>query len=851
MRRFLLAGLLVAAVSNASAQAAYRIGPPASWVKIHNPQLTAPPARTEGWEYVLTDRQESVGADGIERYWHAVYRVLDQAAVEDNSQIEVVFDPTYQRLTLHTVTVWRGGRASNQLTHARIRVAQRETDLESRIFDGSLTVIVVLEDVRPGDIIEYSYTRAGSNPVLRGHYMAAFRFQYDAPAAEQYVRLLWRRGPAPQLRSFGDTPQPTITVDGSSRQYEWSRRNVPAQLVESDIPDWFVVYPTIQVSDFGSWREVAAWGDSLFADATLPPALRDVVERIRTSSESDERRALQALRWVQDEIRYTGVEIGVNSHKPYSPAVVIKRRYGDCKDKALLLVTMLRTLGIPARPALVSTTYGGHVGDYAPTAALFDHVIVELRLNGRQYWVDPTDVDQRGGISDVAAYFGSGLVLGGPVDSLTAMQDLRFPNPTTDIVVSFDIGAVNEPTTMNIETRYFGRTANRMRSSLKRSSREELQQGYLEYYAKLYPSIRSEQVPAIQDDEAANVLRSVERYTISDFWTGDSTDGLKGKFEPLELSRLVPSATAGGRKMPLAVSHPVHMRYVINAHTESGWSIRTRHADVATRGAKFKFDVSAKDKVLTLFYEYETLADHVLPASAADHSKGLARVSDMLVYTVTPPNHAAQNGGTNGLVVLAALTTFVFACLAAVRVSRARLALGTAGAPAPIAARVSTADAPGTVFPRPLPRDGLVGLGGWLVLVGIGVTLGPLRVLYSLVKSLPGYSASTWAQLTNPDSPAYHALWAPGLLIELVANIALFVFACLLIYLFYAKKRQFPVVFIWVTCLSVFINVFDGLLTQILPGDDSAAINWSGVVPGLLWILYMVRSRRVRNTFVN
>src|SRR5207245_3226925 len=117
-----------------------------------------------------------------------------------------------------------------------------------------------------------------------------------------------------------------------------------------------------------SCSAVAAGGDSLFPDARLPPAVHDVVARIGAAPrESAEQRVLQALRFVQDEIRYMGVEIGVNSHMPYSPATVVKRRYGDCKDKTLLLITMLRALGISARPALVSTTYRSHVTDYQPT----------------------------------------------------------------------------------------------------------------------------------------------------------------------------------------------------------------------------------------------------------------------------------------------------------------------------------------------------------------------------------------------------------------------------------------------------------------------------------------------------
>jgi len=846
MCRFLLAALLLSGISNVTAQNAYQIGQPPAWVKVRKPDLTAAPVRSEGWEYVLVDRQEAVDDAGIGRYWHTAYRVLDQAAVNDNSQIEIVFDPIYQRLTLHAVTVWRGGRALNQLKSSRIRVAQRETNLEERIFDGSLTVVIVLEDVRAGDVIEYSFTRTGSNPVFRGHYMASFQFAYDAPLAEQYMRLLWRRERPVNLRTSGAAPQPTISANGAFREYEWLQRNVPAVVVETDVPDWFNPYATVQVSDFGSWREVAAWGDSLFADATLPPALRHVVEQIRAASESDERRVLQALRWVQDEIRYTGVEIGVNSHQPYSPAVVIKRRYGDCKDKALLLITMLRALGIDARPALVSTTFGGRVVDYAPTAALFDHVIVEIELNGRPYWIDPTDVDQRGDISDVAAYYGSSLILGPSADSLTSIPDLRPPTPTTDIVASFDIGEVHEPATMSVETSYSGSSANQMRSYLKRSSREELQQRYVEYYGKLYPSIRSNQLPVVRDDEVGNVVRLVEHYTIGDFWTGDSTDGLAGKFEPLELSSRVPSATATGRRMPLAVSHPIHMRYVINARRHGGWVIRSRHEDVATPAANFKYGVSTENDVLTLSYEYETLADHVMPAATTAHSKGVARVADLLAFRVTPPQQANKGAAhLNWSVLLAAVLALVFACMGAVRVSRSKLALAGTAIPVPTA---ESSDARRDIFP---PHEELEGLGGWLILVGIGITLSPVRILVNIVQTLPGYGASTWSQLTTPGSPSYHALWAPGLLIELVANITLFVAACLLVYLFYRKKRQFPIVFGWVILLHLFVQLIDALIIRVLPVNDKGTPNWAWVLPAVIWVVYMLRSRRVRNTFVN
>jgi len=68
---------------------------------------------------------------------------------------------------------------------------------------------------------------------------------------------------------------------------------------------------------------------------------------------------LVALEFVQKQIRYFGTEIGPYSHRPASPETVLKRRYGDCKDKVALLSTLLDRLDIRATPILVSATMRG------------------------------------------------------------------------------------------------------------------------------------------------------------------------------------------------------------------------------------------------------------------------------------------------------------------------------------------------------------------------------------------------------------------------------------------------------------------------------------------------------------
>ena len=102
---------------------------------------------------------------------------------------------------------------------------------------------------------------------------------------------------------------------------------------------------------------------------------------------------------------------------------------------------------------------------------------------------------------------------------------------------------------------------------------------------------------------------------------------------------------------------------------------------------------------------------------------------------------------------------------------------------------------------------------------------------------------------------SYHPLWGPILMFELFGNIAMLVFTVLTIWLFFKKRRQFPGTFIWVIGASNVFSVVDMLLTSFVPVTDTTAAEWSRefgrIFIAVLWIAYMLRSRRVRNTFVN
>ena len=147
--------------------------------------------------------------------------------------------------------------------------------------------------------------------------------------------------------------------------------------------------------------------------------ITSIIDKLKTLP-GEEERTMAALEVVQTQIRYLSVSLGESSHRPTDPNTVLSRRYGDCKDKSLLLATMLRELGIKAEPVLLEAGSRRAMSRMLPSPLLFNHAIVKAVVKGEPYYLDPTRLGQAGrlksmgqvheGASVLAAVAGTGAL---------------------------------------------------------------------------------------------------------------------------------------------------------------------------------------------------------------------------------------------------------------------------------------------------------------------------------------------------------------------------------------------------------------------------------------------------------
>lgn len=149
------------------------------------------------------------------------------------------------------------------------------------------------------------------------------------------------------------------------------------------------------------------------------------------------------------------------------------------------------------------------------------------------------------------------------------------------------------------------------------------------------------------------------------------------------------------------------------------------------------------------------------------------------------------------------------------------------------------------------------GIKGWLILVAIGVVISPIRIIGGFVLTfLPLFTSGGWRMLVTPGSDAYSPLWVPILAFETTYNVAMSLLSMLMVILFFTHHRFFPRVYILIMLASVIMIPLDAWFVSLaLPDvevfDETTTREFSRLlVASAIWIPYMLKSKRVKVTFV-
>ena len=151
----------------------------------------------------------------------------------------------------------------------------------------------------------------------------------------------------------------------------------------------------------------------------------------------------------------------------------------------------------------------------------------------------------------------------------------------------------------------------------------------------------------------------------------------------------------------------------------------------------------------------------------------------------------------------------------------------------------------------------LEGLGGWLILVGLGIVFSPVKIIAMTFPAFSEiFSNGSWDVLTTPGTEAYNPLWGPILIGEISINVALVIAWLFIAFLFFSKKKAFPKWYIGILLFTLAFILMDTLaIKSVMPNEpvfDPETIKELGrtLIVTLIWVPYMLVSKRVKATFI-
>jgi len=269
----------------------------------------------------------------------------------------------------------------------------------------------------PGSVVAFEYS------VKRRLWMDEWPwfFQEDIPVDEARLTVQLPNG-WEYKDSWANHPPQTAVQLGPDR-WQWVCRGMPGIPDEKHSPSLGALEARMSIaffepaaSNLATWKAIGDWYYKLAGGRRDPnPEISAKARQLTASADSFDAKVRALATFVQSEVRYVAVEIGVGGYQPHAAAEIYRMRYGDCKDKATLLSSMLKEVGIDSEYVLVDTERGVVQPDVPST--LFNHAILAIVLSANA----PAERYR----SVVKTASGKAYLIFDPTDEYTPPGDLR------------------------------------------------------------------------------------------------------------------------------------------------------------------------------------------------------------------------------------------------------------------------------------------------------------------------------------------------------------------------------------------------------------------------------------------
>lgn len=326
---------------------------------------------------------------------HYIVKILNERGKEDFAEAHIDYDSTFEKVELEYARTIKPDGQIISIGSRHIRDVSKY--LNFPLYSNVRVYIISFPEIVEGASIEYKLKIYRNQLINKKDFVISYPVQATEPiiAANFTIdlprdRTLFIKTLNEEYNNFGANLSPQIQKNDDRLIYAWQFKDIPQIMPESNMPPQAEINSTMLISTFNNWQDIYNWWwllakDKIKADSVIKDKVIELIKGVGTPVAK-----IRAIyNFCAQQIRYVAVEYGQAGYEPHLASDIFKNKYGDCKDQAILLVTMLKEAGFSAWPVLIPTKGYYDLNPDFP-AVLFNHCIAAVSVDGRVVFLDPT-----------------------------------------------------------------------------------------------------------------------------------------------------------------------------------------------------------------------------------------------------------------------------------------------------------------------------------------------------------------------------------------------------------------------------------------------------------------------------
>ncbi len=813
--------------------------PVPSWIRHTELQPKTPDLEDISDGYYFESIEYQIDLSTQTRFYRTTKVLTENAGAENAGQIHLSFVPQYQTVIVHELYLIRDGKRIDRLDLSKFELIASETELSRSIYNGTYSAYLVLDDLRKDDKIVLSYSVKGFNPVFGERFFDSYLLQGFEPTGRLHINYIVPKQRKLHFKTFLGAEAPKEKDLGPATSYYWEMPSTAHVTYNANTPIWYPTLQRIECSEFEKWSDVAKWADDVNPIPLLAGAskLREFADHLWVKAKQDSMMYVKEVAdFVQNDVRYMGIEVGEYSHRANQPEKVFAQRYGDCKDKSVLMASMLKYKGIKSKLVLVNSWEEYNIENYLPSPGAFNHMVMYFVLNDRGQYIDPTIPNQGGNIRERYFPFYGKVLHVQPGGKMYNTE--KSVSGNTRIEERFNIQK-DGSTILNVITIYTGRNAENTRTYFKQTAKNQIEKSNIEYYQKLYKQVKKREALQMEDDIVNNVLRVKESYVIDKIIELEPTTNRPVIYSyASDLSLYIPHVMPP-QTTPIALNYPLaleHDVYIINPNGVNVPSIR-ENIYQARDSYYFGKSITTDQDTLKVAFRLGFYDTHVKTEQVQDFITDFSDLNNIFTCAIYMDDDGFITGSnthdkTNwwaislflALLALFAWITFKF---------------------------YHKRSASSTIYLYDSPEYDTI--GGWLILLALSLFASPFRVFITMMSSSI-FSMQVWDSL-GYSSDVSKLFLILLLAFEIIVNTLILFLSSYCFYLLIKRRDIFPQTFLALLVIQVGFTILDTIAAAMLFKQQPETFSeyfeiFKTAIFAVIWILYITNSTRVKGTFV-